>query len=229
MHKVPANFETTGPPTTGPNPTRTPLRRKLWLAAPMAAVLTIGFTGSALARQGADDRIGGSTITSVDVSGPCDEAEHVNDPRCAGAAMALTGPTTSTGSTSTTSTTSGAAQSNSVSTGSTSSTGVDISGPCDEAEHANDPRCAGISVTRSSTSSTLTTGVDISGPCDEVEHVNDPRCTGTSINDRSGSDDDSSGQGRGRGRGRGGDADSGSDSSSGSGSGSDSDSDSDHS
>jgi hypothetical protein len=28
-------------------------------------------------------------------------------------------------------------------TGTTASTGVDISGPCDEAEHANDPQCTG--------------------------------------------------------------------------------------
>ena len=46
----------------------------------------------------------------------------------------------------------------------------DISGPCDEAEHANDPRCAG--------QAPATGGVDISGPCDEAEHAGDPRCTG---------------------------------------------------
>jgi hypothetical protein len=50
---------------------------------------------------------------------------------------------------------------------------VDISGPCDEAEHANDPRCAGVRAPTPSAGG----GVDISGPCDEAEHANDPRCT----------------------------------------------------
>jgi hypothetical protein len=54
-------------------------------------------------------------------------------------------------------------------------TGVDISGPCDKAEHANDPRCGGQAP---ATQAPAQTGVDISGPCDEAEHANDPRCTG---------------------------------------------------
>src|SRR5215204_5730508 len=45
-------------------------------------------------------------------------------------------------------------------------TGEDISGPCDEAEHANDPRCAGVAPGATGTVGT-TTGEDISGPCDE--------------------------------------------------------------
>jgi hypothetical protein len=52
--------------------------------------------------------------------------------------------------------------------------GVDVSGPCDEAEHANDPRCGGAG----GTTTAPAPGVDISGPCDEAEHANDPRCTG---------------------------------------------------
>src|SRR5918997_4007388 len=55
--------------------------------------------------------------------------------------------------------------------------GVDIPGPCDEAEHANDPRCAGVQVP-SQGAVAPQGGVDISGPCDEAEHANDPRCTG---------------------------------------------------
>jgi hypothetical protein len=89
---------------------------------------------------------------------------------------------------------------------------IDVSGPCDEAEHVNDPRCTGITVP--SGTPTATTGLDISGPCDEAEHAGDPRCTGAgrarhdnsgpgSANSRRGSDDD---RGRGRGRGRGGDS-----------------------
>ncbi len=53
--------------------------------------------------------------------------------------------------------------------------GVDISGPCDEAEHAGDPRCGGQAP---ATQAPAQGGVDISGPCDEAEHANDPRCTG---------------------------------------------------
>jgi hypothetical protein len=53
--------------------------------------------------------------------------------------------------------------------------GVDISGPCDEAEHANDPRCGGQAPANEAPAQG---GVDISGPCDEAEHANDPRCTG---------------------------------------------------
>jgi hypothetical protein len=55
--------------------------------------------------------------------------------------------------------------------------GIDISGPCDEAEHANDPRCAGVAVPNQGAGAPQG-GVDISGPCDEPEHANDPRCTG---------------------------------------------------
>ena len=59
--------------------------------------------------------------------------------------------------------------------------GEDISGPCDEAEHANDPRCAGQAPgVRADDDAPATGGVDISGPCDEAEHVGDPRCTGAS-------------------------------------------------
>src|SRR3712207_1535866 len=55
---------------------------------------------------------------------------------------------------------------------------VDLRGPCDEAEHANDPRCTG-TVPPATGGGTIPGGVDISGPCDEPEHANDPRCAGT--------------------------------------------------
>ena len=54
----------------------------------------------------------------------------------------------------------------------------DISGPCDEAEHANDPRCDGVADPQPANPAQPAGGVDISGPCDEAEHANDPRCTG---------------------------------------------------
>jgi hypothetical protein len=70
----------------------------------------------------------------------------------------------------------------------------DISGPCDEAEHANDPRCAGKPPATGGNDAPATGGVDISGPCDEAEHANDPRCTGAPaggrVDDNPGRDDD---------------------------------------
>ncbi len=94
-----------------------------------------------------------------------------------------------------------------------SSAGGDISGPCDEVEHADDPRCVGVaspsvtSVTSVPATTPTSTGGDISGPCDEVEHANDPRCVGGVDSSSSGrhgsvgddsqsrSDDDHSGRG----------------------------------
>ena len=55
--------------------------------------------------------------------------------------------------------------------------GVDISGPCDEAEHANDPRCTGAAPSRGGDN-------DNSGP-------------GSSHSGRGGGDDDNSGPGGG--------------------------------
>ena len=91
------------------------------------------------------------------------------------------------------------------------SSGVgDVSGPCDEAEHANDPRCTGPQRPEDDNAGLGdTTGFDddgaddISGPCDEAEHANDPRCTGSQpADDNSGpgsghDDDDNSGPGSG--------------------------------
>jgi hypothetical protein len=101
----------------------------------------------------------------------------------------------------------------------------DISGPCDEAEHANDSRCTGAQAPAPAPAvpgvTTDEAGEDVSGPCDEAEHANDPRCTGaaTSTDDRGrddGATDDRSGSDSGRG---GGDDDSGGDDRSGSNSG----------
>jgi hypothetical protein len=79
----------------------------------------------------------------------------------------------------------------------TTSTGEpnDISGPCDEAEHRNDPRCAG--VTGVVTAPGITTDdADISGPCDEAEHRNDPRCAGGAADDDGNDNDDDNGEDR---------------------------------
>jgi hypothetical protein len=91
--------------------------------------------------------------------------------------------------------------------------GEDISGPCDEAEHANDPRCTGIApATTTTVGDDDEAGEDISGPCDEAEHANDPRCTGAQADDDDrqgrnrgpGGDDDDSGDNHGGNSGRGG-------------------------
>jgi hypothetical protein len=93
--------------------------------------------------------------------------------------------------------------------------GEDISGPCDEAEHANDPRCTGADPGRADDDDRDEAGEDVRGPCDEAEHANDPRCTGAGDNDRgedrghdgrdnSGPGSDNSGPGGGGNSGRGG-------------------------
>ena len=51
----------------------------------------------------------------------------------------------------------------------------DISGPCDEAEHANDPRCTGVGE-RQTTSRTTTIGE--ARRRRRGRDANDPRCTG---------------------------------------------------
>jgi hypothetical protein len=90
----------------------------------------------------------------------------------------------------TTGTTTGAATR--TATAATTERGIDVSGPCDEAEHARDPRCASVPAP-ARPATTAGGGVDIPGPCDEPEHANDPRCTGGARAD------DRSGPGRGRG------------------------------
>ena len=90
----------------------------------------------------------------------------------------------------------------------------DISGNCDEAEHANDAACAGLNAAPGT--STPNSVEDVSGNCDEAEHANDPSCTGGATDDNSGKGSSNSGSnnddnsGRGSNSGHGGD-DSGSD------------------
>lgn len=89
-----------------------------------------------------------------DLSGPCDELEHATDPRCTGvrplaSASATTVPTAQATSVptrapraSSSPTPRGTASAQPSS--SSSSQARDLSGPCDEAEHAGDPRCTGV-------------------------------------------------------------------------------------
>ena len=106
----------------------------------VSALLVTGGVATAETLTGSDEAGKPRTVSVGDIPGPCDEPEHVGDPRCAG-------------------TTTGGDDGRTVSTvdddGRTVSTvgddarhgvrepGEDISGPCDEAEHANDPRCTG--------------------------------------------------------------------------------------
>ena len=113
----------------------------------MLSLALVGVGGLVAAVDGfGEDRLArsvsipaGTTTDGVeDVSGPCDEAEHADDPRCTGVAPA--GSTTN-GATTAATTTSATTTTNAKTTGAT--TTADISGPCDEAEHADDPRCTG--------------------------------------------------------------------------------------
>jgi hypothetical protein len=62
----------------------------------------------------------------------------------------------------------------------TTETAEDVPGPCDEPEHAHDPRCTGDTATTDTRrrDDAREPGEDVRGPCDEAEHANDPRCVG---------------------------------------------------
>jgi hypothetical protein len=74
----------------------------------------------------------------------------------------------------------------------TTTSAEDVSGPCDEPEHATDPRCRG-NGTAITTTGTTTGAEDVSGPCDEPEHATDPRCTGDGTTTDGGEDRSGSG------------------------------------
>jgi hypothetical protein len=71
-----------------------------------------------------------------------------------------------------------------VTSSSTPSSVGDISGNCDEAEHANDAACAGLNAARAPETSTPNSVEDVSGNCDEAEHANDPSCRLRSLEQR---------------------------------------------
>ena len=73
---------------------------------------------------------------------------------------------------------------------STANSVEDISGNCDEAEHATDAECVAVDAGVPGTS---TPGDDVSGNCDEAEHANDPSCTGAASDDNSGKGSSNSG------------------------------------
>ncbi len=184
------------------------------LVGSLATIGTVSLFGGAV-YAAVDNSPRPAVSQAVDISGNCDEAEHANDPACIGAAVT---PTTVAG----TSTTVPQPVPTSIpATTSTVPGGLDISGNCDEAEHANDPGCLGVnpvpttvpgggSVTTVPTGSSTTVpgGEDISGNCDEAEHANDPECQPATTaapgstpapapvdNDRGCENDDNSGHG----------------------------------
>ena len=77
----------------------------------------------------------------------------------------------------------------------TTTDATDVRGPCDEPEHANDPRCAAPQQPENDARDHRENTVeDVSGPCDEAEHADDPRCTPGSpaaVGDDRGRGDDS--------------------------------------
>lgn len=109
--------------------------------------------------------------------------------------VSLSGATTTS-----TTTTTAAATTDDIVVGNAAATGEDVSGPCDEAEHRNDPRCTGAAAPAPAQAVTTADDDgpgDISGPCDEAEHANDQRCAGGAAADDDSGDDDRSGSGEG--------------------------------
>jgi hypothetical protein len=150
-----------------------PMKRHLtWIIAG-CATLTLAVPAFAAARDaGTPDDNG----VPGEVRGNCDEAEHAADPECVSlAAVTTSAPSTSAPSTSAPSTSapSVSAPANSVPSASTTSMPDDVSGPCDEAEHADDPRCTG---------AIAPSDDDRSGHDDDADEIDD--------DDRSGHTDD---------------------------------------
>jgi hypothetical protein len=73
---------------------------------------------------------------------------------------------------------------------STANSVEDVRGNCDEAEHANDAACTGVTGSSVDDDATENSAEDVSGNCDEAEHANDAACTGqattVSVEDNSG-------------------------------------------
>jgi hypothetical protein len=130
-----------------------------------------------------------ASVQLADVSGPCDEAEHVNDPRCTGATPTpapAPAPAVTPGVTPAPIPAPAPAP---AATPAPANRAVDISGPCDEAEHANDPRCTGATGARSDDRS------DDHGGRGRGRGGDDNRSDDNHSNDNR--SDDSSGRGRG--------------------------------
>ncbi|MDX6587470.1 MAG: hypothetical protein QOI31_1943 [Solirubrobacterales bacterium] len=166
-------------------------------------VLTVGVLGGGsaiVAAQVSDDEPAGSsatqpTTTNEDVSGPCDEAEHANDPRClpGGEDRGDNGGGADDQSGRDHPEDNGVADPNDID--------EDISGPCDEAEHANDPECTGVTGGVPSDDDAFDDNggdVDSSGPgSGGDDDSSGPGGGGDDSSGPGGGDDDSSGSGSG--------------------------------
>ncbi len=162
-------------------------RSLIWTTAG-AAVIGFGVPAYAAVQTSNPQPSNNTVQTNVeDISGPCDEVEHANDPRCASVTVATQGTTPDTQGTQPSTSVDDSVTDNSVTDNSVTDNSVDDS------------------VTDNTTDNSVD---DISGPCDEAEHANDPRCTGAAADsdDNSGpgsgdddddDDDDHSGHGRG--------------------------------
>jgi hypothetical protein len=117
------------------------MRKAILTALTMALVVAGAVVAFGSSNDGQVPTTTTTTTTTTDggaedISGPCDEAEHANDPRCAPGGdrdddgRGRDHPEDDAGNV------------GDVNPG-VVNPGVDISGPCDEAEHANDPRCTG--------------------------------------------------------------------------------------
>jgi hypothetical protein len=118
---------------------------RLLLTIALPAVGLASAVGVAAARNETPSAPPKASVQLADVSGPCDEAEHVNDPRCTGAVATPTpAPTPAPAvAPAVTPAPTPAPAPAPAATPAPANRAVDISGPCDEAEHANDPRCTG--------------------------------------------------------------------------------------
>lgn len=122
-------------------------RHLIWIIGG-ASVLGLGVPALAAARSAGTPEDNG---VPGEVRGNCDEAEHAGDPNClaivgAGSpTITVTVPSTvpNTVTVPTTAATNDAANMPPAPTVPTTSI-EDISGPCDELEHATDPRCTGV-------------------------------------------------------------------------------------
>lgn len=100
----------------------------------LAAILAIAVIGAGVAV--AADSSSTPVVGVADVSGPCDELEHATDPRCA----ASNTPAPEDG-TSRQDDVNEDARGRDAEPNRDAEANEDVRGPCDEAEHAGDPRC----------------------------------------------------------------------------------------
>jgi len=158
-------------------------RHLIWIIGG-ASVLGLGVPALAAARSAGTPEDNG---VPGEVRGNCDEAEHAGDPDClaivgAGSpTITVTVPSTvpNTVTVPTTAATNDAANMPPAPTVPTT-TIEDISGPCDELEHATDPQCTGVN--------------GATGSDDDHDDIDDDH-SGQSGHDDDGVDDDHSGRG----------------------------------